>query len=242
MADVPPSRSLPGGVDPLARYELSAPELKRVLEAVSGEDACLVWRDDGADLRIELLTDEARPRSIGRRDGVDIKLAWDLRVSGVHARLECAAGEWTVGDDAISTNGTFVNEQRVAGRQRLANDDRIRVGGTILVFKQRPAGNVLPTQVDGAQLPARRPTPGQQRVLVALCAPLLSDPAQRLPATNQVIAEVTHLSIGAVKMHLRGLFEKFELEHVGQHDKRVRLAERAVASGLVRRHDVPPDR
>jgi hypothetical protein len=241
MSDPVPSRPAPGGVDPLARHEMSPAELQRVIEADARDAVFLLWRDHGGQLQLEFLDADSRPRSIGRRDGVDLQLEWDLRVSGVHARLECAAGEWSVADEGSSTNGTFVNERRVTGRQRLVRDDRIRVGRTIIVFREPAARSVVPTQVDGADLPSQRPTPGQQRVLVALCTPLLSDPPQRLPATNAEIADAIYLTVGAVKMHLRGLFVKFELANLSQHDKRVRLAERAIATGLVSHRDVPLD-
>jgi hypothetical protein len=46
------------------------------------------------------------------------------------------------------------------------------------------------------------------------------------------------LGIDAVKTHLRVLFGKFGLENVPQNEKRVRLAERALQWGLVRRGEL----
>ena len=41
-----------------------------------------------------------------------------------------------------------------------------------------------------------------------------------------------HLSVDAVKGHLRVLYARFELDRLPQHEKRVRLAERALRDGL----------
>jgi FHA domain len=50
-------------------------------------------------------------------------IAWDDEVSGLHVELQAIGGAWTIADDGRSTNGTFVNEQRIAialGRRRPA--------------------------------------------------------------------------------------------------------------------------
>ena len=46
-----------------------------------------------------------------------------------------------------------------------------------------------------------------------------------------------HLSVDAVKAHLRGLFERFGLEDLPQNQKRGRLAATALVSGLVTPRD-----
>ena len=57
--------------------------------------------------------DGDRPRTIGRRLEADIALPWDRQVSRVHAELRRLAGEWTIVDDGLSQNGTYVNEVRL---------------------------------------------------------------------------------------------------------------------------------
>ena len=52
-------------------------------------------------------------------------------------------------------------------------------------------------------------------------------------ATNAQIAEELHLSIPAVKTHIRALCERFGVEDLPQNQKRTRLADLAVRSGLV---------
>jgi pSer/pThr/pTyr-binding forkhead associated (FHA) protein len=52
-------------------------------------------------------------------------------VSQEHARIFAKNGSWYV-EDLGSTNGTFVNEQRLAAPAMLTGGDRIRVGTTIV--------------------------------------------------------------------------------------------------------------
>ncbi len=67
---------------------------------------------------------------IGREDGVGIHLDGDEFASGQHARVEPRAdGVWV--EDLGSTNGTFVNGERVTA-QRLRAGDVLRVGQTEL--------------------------------------------------------------------------------------------------------------
>ena len=72
--------------------------------------------------------------TVGRSPTAGIALAWDAQVSRSHTSIECLDGVWTVLDDGRSTNGTFVNEERVQGRRTLRHLDVIRVGATRLRF------------------------------------------------------------------------------------------------------------
>ena len=56
--------------------------------------------------------------TVGRSPTAGIALAWDAQVSRSHTSVECIDGVWTVLDDGRSTNGTFVNEERVPGGAR----------------------------------------------------------------------------------------------------------------------------
>ena len=61
---------------------------------------------------------------VGREAGCDLVLDSGT-VSGKHARLSIQAGEvWL--EDLDSTNGTFVNESKLADRVQLRNGDRVR--------------------------------------------------------------------------------------------------------------------
>src|ERR1700760_4700567 len=94
-------------------------DLKALIEAERTGLPFLHWRDGGGGQQI-LLLDPDRPRvTIGRRPQSDVPLTWDQEVSRAHALLEPVGEEWTLVDDGLSRNGSFVNGSRVHGRQRL---------------------------------------------------------------------------------------------------------------------------
>ena len=73
----------------------------------------------------------ARPAVVGRDSGSDISLARDEYASARHARLEPRPdGLWV--RDLDSTNGTFVNGERIAAPRLLQIGDVVRVGETEL--------------------------------------------------------------------------------------------------------------
>ena len=57
------------------------------------------------------------------------------------------------------------------------------------------------------------------------------------PPTNEHIASELYLSVDAVKKHMRALFEKFDVQHLPQNEKRARLVERAFAGGFISEHE-----
>jgi pSer/pThr/pTyr-binding forkhead associated (FHA) protein len=95
--------------------------------------------------RASMLTVQAdgqKPRSmrldgsttIGR--GVDCELRLDdTYVSQQHARIFDRGGDWYV-EDLGSTNGTFVNEQKLVAPAMLTAGDRIRVGTTTVELRR----------------------------------------------------------------------------------------------------------
>ncbi len=171
--------------------------------------------------------------SIGRGSSADVVIEDDLLVSRLHSTLERVAGAWTVVDDGLSRNGTFVNNRRVAGRVQLHDRDEIRVGATVLTFCAPAELDCLHTLV-GEPLPtAARLTPAQHAVLVALCRPFRDDSHYASPSTNQQIADELFLSLDAVKTHLRILFHKLGIDYLPQNQKRARLVEIALQFGLV---------
>ncbi|MCC6621745.1 MAG: FHA domain-containing protein, partial [Deltaproteobacteria bacterium] len=76
-----------------------------------------------------------RTNTLGRHPDQDIQVM-DPLVSKEHLVVEQLAGEWYL-RDLDSRNGTWVNGERVKGRVRIQNNDRIKVGTTHLVFIQR---------------------------------------------------------------------------------------------------------
>lgn len=171
--------------------------------------------------------------TLGRASCADVVIDDDPQVSRVHATLERVAGVWTIDDNGLSRNGTFVNGRRVSGRLQLHDRDEIRVGSTVLTFCAPAEADSVHTQI-GEPLPtAARLTPAQRAVLLALCRPYKDDRHYPTPATNQQIAQELFLSVDAVKTHLRVLFHKLGIEHLPQNQKRTRLVEMALQYDLV---------
>lgn len=68
-------------------------------------------------------------------------------------------------------------------------------------------------------------TDTQRAILDALQRPLREGGPYSTPATNKQIADEVHLSVDAVKGHLRALYARLGLEQLPQNAKRARLAE-----------------
>lgn len=98
-------------------------DFQRVLELERAEHAFLVLRDE-ADQQQAVVLDHDKIVSAGRDDACDVALPWDAKTSRLHAEFVCRAGAWMVVDDGLSTNGTFLNGERVHGRQRLREECR----------------------------------------------------------------------------------------------------------------------
>lgn len=218
---------------------MSARELKAVLEAERAGSPFLLFRDGEGEQQLLVLGDSSSWLALGRSPEADLMLDWDEQVSAVHAELHRAGGEWTVSDDGLSMNGTFLNGARLNGRQRLRDGDRLRLGQTVLLYRQAGAAVVTSGTAAAVDTPTvERLSETQRRVLVALCRPYRDGDRFAKPATNQQIGAEVCLGVDAVKTHLRVLFGKFGLDHLPQNEKRIRLAERVLQWGLVRRSDL----
>jgi pSer/pThr/pTyr-binding forkhead associated (FHA) protein len=86
--------------------------------------------------------DGARPRTlklaasttVGRAPECEIRLD-DTYVSQQHARIFGKSEKWYV-EDLGSTNGTYVNDQKLAAPAQVQAGDRIRVGTTVLELRR----------------------------------------------------------------------------------------------------------
>jgi hypothetical protein len=224
--------------DPLARHSLSPRELTQILAAERTGEPFLVMRDSEGELRVVALGAAAAALTVGRREGADVWIPWDEEVSGVHAELRRLGEEWTIVDDGLSRNGTFVNGERIGGRQRLRAGDRLSVGRTTVAYCERAAAGVDATAA-AAELPEQPAlTENQRRVLIALCRPYAAGDAFTVPATNQQIAQEVFLGIEAVKRNLRVLFRRFGLADLPQNQKRAGLVEIALRTGVVSQRDL----
>jgi pSer/pThr/pTyr-binding forkhead associated (FHA) protein len=224
----------------MAGYDTRQPpsprELKELLAAERKGEPFLVYRDAAWCQRIFWL--RRGHASIGRAPDVDLTIEADDEVSRLHASLEAVGETWTVVDDGLSTNGTFLNEERIRGRHRLADRDVLRVGRTTLTFRdptQRPQG----TTIRGTNLSSiQQLSPTQRRVLVALCRPYKDSGEFATPASNKQIGDEMFLGAEAIKKHLHVLYQRFNLDDLPQNQKRARLAEIALLSGLVTRREL----
>ena len=212
-------------------------ELKARLEAERRGVCFLHYRDADGSQRIVELEPAGGPVTVGRRADNAVPLGWDAEVSRVHAQLEPVGRDWVLVDDGLSRNGTFVNGER-DGRPPPAARRRphlLRRDGRALprAAARRSRARRRRSLTGSGQLTL---TETQRRLLVALCRPLQDSP-YATPATNREIAEEIHLSVDAVKAHLRVLFERLGIDGLPQNQKRARLAAVALVDGLVRRHD-----
>ena len=189
----------------------------------------VVYVDGDRRQRIVELDAGASILSIGREPATDIALEWDTEVSRAHAVLERVGASWTLIDDGLSRNGSYVNGERLRGRRQLRDGDAIRIGGTLLVFVGAQAGSRTTATTTRGAPPAL--SPAQRRVLDALCAPAIDDPRAG-PAANREIAATLFLSVETVKSHLHALYELFEVEDLPPSRKRVELVRRAFEAGL----------
>lgn len=219
------------------RRTVSAPELKAQIEAERGGRPFLVFRDGEGEQRI--LPIEANAELwVGRGGSADVRLEWDEEVSALHAQIEVVRDECTLVDDGLSRNGSFVNEERVHGRRHLRDGDSLRFGQTLVTYR-RPGEDAPESTVVASELPAAASvSPAQRKVLIELCRPYKEGDSFATPATNQEIGEALHLSVDAVKTHMRALFEKLGVGDIPQNQKRVALVERALQTGIVSRREL----
>jgi pSer/pThr/pTyr-binding forkhead associated (FHA) protein len=219
---------MPADDSPLRSHGASPPELEARLEAERQGRPFLVYRDGGGNQQIRALesgdspfTVERRPFSVGRQPSSDVYLGWDEQVSRLHAQIESVGEDWTLVDDGISRNGSFVNGERVAGRRRLHDGDTLRFGETLIAYRDPRDSGPSSTVVGGTTLTAADLSETQLRVLAALWRPAQSSPTPTALATAGEIAEELRMSVEEVEDHLRALFAKFGAEDLPQDEKRL---------------------
>ncbi len=221
----------------MERPSVSAPELKAQIEAERAGRPFLVLRDGGGE-QVILAIDPDAELWVGRGGSADVRLEWDEEVSALHAQIEVVRDECTLVDDGLSRNGSFVNEERVHGRRHLRDGDSVRFGRTLVDYRRPGEAAPEATAIAGELPGAATVSPAQRKVLLALCRPYKDGDSFATAATNQQIGEELHLSVDAVKTHLRALFEKLEVGDLPQNQKRVALVERALQTGIVNRREL----
>jgi predicted component of type VI protein secretion system len=219
-------------------HQSTPPELQERLAAERTGLPFLVYRAADGAQRIVMLGPEIERLVLGRGDDADLRLPWDVEVSRVHAVLERVGEAWTVLDDGLSRNGSFVNGERVHGHRRLDHGDELRVGETRLLFLHSETAVSNSTVTAAERGAALGLSDMQRRVLLVLARPFKDATAFTTPATNRQIAEELYLSQDAVKGHLRALFRKFEVDALPQNSKRAALVERALVTGAISRREL----
>ncbi|MEY2567645.1 MAG: hypothetical protein QOE35_2174 [Actinomycetota bacterium] len=166
--------------------------------------------------------------TVGKDPENDVAVPGDPTVSRLHAVLERFPAGWCV-TDVGSSNGTFLNGERIWAQQRLRHGDEVRVGRTRLLF--RNSADVGHTATEGeSESPAL--TKRERDVLVVLCRPLLARDLFTEPASIKELASELVVSEAAVKQHLANLYDKFEVGDELTH-RRTRLANEAIRRGAV---------
>jgi pSer/pThr/pTyr-binding forkhead associated (FHA) protein len=145
--------------------------------------------------------------NLGRADYNDVQLG-DPSISASHAKLQLREGVWIVADLG-STNGTFVDDVRVADEGALSPGAILRLGEVELVFEPRdegvrraPGTTVLPKATPPVAQPAAGERPGaagapEARPAESAPAARSAPPASR-PAPPPPRRRTTWLFVGAV--------------------------------------------
>jgi pSer/pThr/pTyr-binding forkhead associated (FHA) protein len=171
---------------------------------------------------------EADRTTIGNATQNDISLAEDTTASRLHAVLERFPAGWCV-TDLGSSNGTWVNGERIWSSRRLRHADEIRIGQTRLIFRDPADAAVRVTEAESGP-PSL--TTRERDVLIALCRPLLDRDMFTEPSTTRTIAEELVITQAAVKQHLVNLYDKFGIA-AGDSHRRASLANEAIKRGAV---------
>jgi hypothetical protein len=219
---------------PLALDLASPDDLEARREAEKRGEPFLLLRDDQGAQRIIALDEGAGSVTVGRRLEADIALPWDPEVSRLHAELEYKAGEWTLSDDGYSQNGTYVNGLRIYGRRRLTDGDLLRIGQTSIAFCDPSLSGLGVTLAPGELGIAPKFSEQQQRILRALCRPLMGDGDGLKPASDADVAAATGVPEDVVTTELDHLGRAFGLQDMPAPDRRAEIALLALRSGLVR--------
>lgn len=175
--------------------------------------------------------------TFGKDASNDVALSEDPTVSQLHAAFERFPAGWCV-SDLGSTNGTFVNGERVWSTRRLHHGDEVRLGQTRLVFRHSAEVGRERTETE-AQAP--QVTARERDVLRVLCGPLLQRDLFTEPSSIKEIALELVVSEAAVKQHLSNLYAKFGIADGISH-RRTRLANEALRRAVVTIADLHHDR
>jgi adenylate cyclase len=148
--------------------------------------------------------DLATVNSLGRHPNNSIQLL-DRIVSKEHCVVELRGSRWVL-RDLGSLNGTYVNEQRVAGESFLSHGDQLALGNTRAVFQDVAAPPPAVVSSQGAPMvanPVSRGVPPIGAPPRAAASP--AGPMGAPPMVAQPLQAVRNVTIGGAQMesHVR---------------------------------------
>ncbi len=112
----------------------------------------------------------------------------DVEVSRRHARLTAENGGYTI-EDLGSTNGTFVNDERIQGAVALQNGDSFRLGDRITFVYEAISADEAMTQGFSTKPPSTEPAHPASHAAeepAAVLPPISRPPAQKRQAAAAV--------------------------------------------------------
>lgn len=182
----------------------------------------LVVSIDGAIIKEVMLTKERT--TLGRRPYNDIVIS-NLAVSGEHALLHCANGRVSI-EDLQSTNGTYVNHQRVT-RQELHHGDMLNIGQYQLDLQLTPEEYEAWGATAASAQPACLRLEGQITREVTLVKPVTT-----LGKPGVAVAAITRKAAGFTLSRVEGADGSLRLNGVDvgteaqmlRHEDRIELA------------------
>jgi len=208
-------------------------DLRALIEAERTGLAFVYWRDSSGEQHILMLSPVRARLTVGRGEHSDIALTWEPTVSRAHAVIESIGDDWTLLDNGISQNGSFVNESLVHGRCRLNDKDRMSFGDTHVVFRDPEGERGSSRSARGAEAAKGiRLTATKRTILIELCRPI-AEHRSPTPATDPQIASEVSLTVDTVDGHLRELFALFGLVALPENERRGRLVATVLRRGLL---------
>lgn len=144
--------------------------------------------------------------TVGRADSNNLPIKDDA-VSRVHASVERVAGQYVL-RDLGSSNGTFVNGERIVADRTLHPDDEITVGHSRIVF--RGAADDL---AETLRIPVSAAVGlGDRVTLIMLCRALATVGQPDEPITRRRLAESLSQSEKELEEQLEGLYSQLGLD------------------------------
>jgi FHA domain len=206
--------------------------------AASPTSWLVVHQPGHAPLTVELHGELTIGRDVGQPAVAGhLALHGDPTVSRLHAVLTDRPAGWCV-QSTSATNGLFVNGVRLAAGSLhlLASGDELRFGERTTTVFHTVGGSGDDRSRTQTARPRPELTPGERRVLLCLCSPVLDGDLFTPPAPVAAIASVLSVTESAVKQQLGRLYLKFDVAE--GPDRRVRLANEALTCGAVRLSDL----